>query len=126
MSQEELSTLRKWLQENLDKGFIRPSSSPGASPILFVKKSDRRLRLCTDYRALNAVTVKNRYPLPLVSETLDRLSKAKYFTKIDVIAAFNRIRIAKGDEWKTAFCTRYGLFESLVMTFGLTNAPSTF
>lgn len=126
MSQEELSTLRKWLQENLDKGFIRPSSSPAASPVLFVKKSDGRLRLCMDYRALNAVTVKNRYPLPLISETLDRLSKAKYFTKLDVIAAFNRIRIAKGDEWKSAFRTRYGLFESLVMPFGLTNAPSTF
>ena len=126
MTKEELSTLREWLQENLSKGFIRPSSSPAASPVLFVKKSDGKLRLCMDYRALNAITVKNRYPIPLISETLDRLSKAKFFTKVDVIAAFNRIRIAKGDEWKTAFRTRYGLFESLVRPFGLTNAPSTF
>ncbi|KAI0994898.1 hypothetical protein K3495_g13281 [Podosphaera aphanis] len=126
MSREELVALQEWLQDNLSKGFIRPSSSSAASPVLFVKKSDGRLRLCMDYRALNAVTVKNRYPIPLISETLDRLSKAKYFTKLDVISAFNRIRIAKGDEWKTAFRTRYGLFESLVMPFGLTNAPSKF
>ena len=98
MTKEELSTLREWIQENLSKGFIRPSSSPAASPVLFVKKSDGKLRLCMDYRALNAVTIKNRYPIPLISETLDRLSKAKFFTKVDVIAAFNRIRIAKGDE----------------------------
>lgn len=126
MSREELAVLREWLQDNLAKGFIRPSTSPAASPVLFVKKSDGKLRLCMDYRALNAITVKNRYPIPLISETLDRLSQAKYFTKLDVISAFNRIRIHKGDEWKTAFRTRYGLFESLVMPFGLTNAPSTF
>lgn len=126
MTKEELVTLREWLQDNLSKGFIRPSSSPAASPVLFVKKSNGKLRLCMDYRALNAITVKNRYPIPLISETLDRLSKARYFTKVDVIAAFNRIRIAEGDEWKTAFRTRYGLFESLAMPFGLTNAPSTF
>lgn len=81
MSREELVTLREWLQDNLSKGFIRPSSSPAASPVLFVKKSDGKLRLCMDYRALNALTVKNRYPIPLISETLDRLSKAQYFTK---------------------------------------------
>ncbi|KAI1000932.1 hypothetical protein K3495_g7266 [Podosphaera aphanis] len=126
MTREELLALREWLNDNLSKGFIRASSSPAASPVLFVKKPDGTLRLCMDYRALNSVTVKNRYPIPLISETLDRLSKAKYFTKLDVISAFNRIRIAKGDEWKTAFRTRYGLFESLVMPFGLTNAPSTF
>ena len=126
MTREELVTLREWLQDNLSRGFIRASSSPAASPVLFVKKADGGLRLCMDYRGINAITVKNRYPIPLVSETLDRLSKARYFTKLDVISAFNRIRVAKGDEWKTAFRTRYGLFESLVMPFGLTNAPSTF
>lgn len=126
MTREELIALREWLQDNLSKGFIRASSSPAASPVLFVKKPNGKLRLCMDYRALNAITVKNRYPIPLLSETLDRLSNAKYFTQADVIAAFNRIRIAEGDEWKTAFRTRYGLFESLVMPFGLTNAPSTF
>ncbi|KAI1000918.1 hypothetical protein K3495_g7280 [Podosphaera aphanis] len=91
MSREELLALREWLQDNLSKGFIRPSSSPAASPVLFVKKSDGGLRLCMDYRALNADTIKNRYPIPLISETLDSLSKAKYFTKLDVISAFNRI-----------------------------------
>lgn len=126
MTREELTTLRDWLQDNLSKGFIRASSSPAASPVLFVKKSDGGLRLCMDYRGLNTITVKNRYPIPLISETLDRLSNARYFTKLDVISAFNRIRIAEGDEWKTAFRTRYGLYESLVMPFGLTNAPSTF
>ncbi|KAI1006053.1 hypothetical protein K3495_g2163 [Podosphaera aphanis] len=126
MTKEELVALREWLQNNLSKGFIRASSSPAASPVLFVKKSDGSLRLCMDYRALNTITVKNCYPIPLISETLDRLSKARYFTKLDVISAFNRIRIAKGDEWKMAFRTRYGLFESLVMPFGLSNAPSTF
>ena len=126
MTREELIALREWLKDNLAKGFIRPSSSPAASPVLFVKKPGGKLRLCMDYRALNSITIKNRYPIPLVSETLDRLSKARYFTKVDVISAFNRIRIAKGDEWKTAFRTRYGLFESLVMPFGLTNAPATF
>ncbi|KAI0993387.1 Transposon Tf2-6 polyprotein [Podosphaera aphanis] len=125
-SLQELTALREWLQENLKKGFIRPSTSPCASPVLFVKKPGGSLRLCMDYRSLNSITVKNRYPIPLISETLDRLSKARFFTKVDVISAFNRIRIAKGDEWKTAFRTRYGLFESLVMPFGLTNAPSTF
>ncbi len=75
---------------------------------------------------MNAVTVKNRYPIPLIQETLSRLSKAKYYTKLDIIAAFNRLRIAEGDEWLTAFRTRYGLFEYLVMPFGLANAPSTF
>ena len=126
MTREELIALREWLKDNLAKGFIRPSSSPAASPLLFVKKPGGKLRLCMDYRALNSITIKNRYPIPLVSETLDRLSKARYFTKVDVISAFNRIRIAKGDEWKTAFRTRYGLFESLVKPFGLTNAPATF
>ena len=126
MSQNELKVLRKYLEDHLSKGFIRASSSPVASPVIFVKKPGGGLRFCVDYRALNAVTVKNRYPIPLIQETLNRLSKAKYYTKLDIIAAFNRLRIAKGDEWLTAFRTRYGLFEYLVMPFGLANAPSTF
>src|SRR5690606_1713953 len=100
--------------------------SPCAAPILFAKKKDGTLRLCIDYRALNKITVKNRYPLLLIGETLDQLKGAKYFTKLDLCGAYNLIRIAKGDEWKTAFRTRYGLFEYLVMPFGLTNAPATF
>ena len=105
MSQNELKVLKKYLEDNLRKGFIRASSSPAASPVIFVRKPGGGLRFCVDYRALNAITIKNRY---------------------DIIAAFNRLRIAKGDEWMTAFRTRYGLFEYLVMPFGLANAPSSF
>ena len=126
MSRDELLVLKKYLEEHLKKGFIRASSSPISAPVLFVKKPSGGLRLCVDYRALNALSTKNQYPLPLIRETLDRLAQAKYYTKLDIIAAFNRIRMAKDDEWKTAFRTRYGLFEYLVMPFGLTGAPSTF
>ena len=126
MSQDELKVLKKFLDENLTKGFIRPSSSPAASPVLFARKPSGGLRLCVDYRALNAITVKNRYPLPLIQETLARICRAKIYSKLDIIAAFNKIRMALGEEWKTAFRTRYGLYESLVMPFGLANAPSTF
>jgi Reverse transcriptase (RNA-dependent DNA polymerase) len=126
MSQDELRVLKKYLDDSLKKGFISPSTSQAASPVLFVKKPGGGLRFCVDYRALNAITVKDRYPLPLVTEILTRLSKAKYFTKLDVIAVFNRIRIADGDKWKTAFRTRYGLFEYNVVPFGLSNAPSAF
>ena len=126
MSREELLVLKKYLDDNLAKGFIRPSNSAAASPVLFVRKPGGGLRFCVDYRGLNALTVKNRYPLPLIRETLDRLNKAKYFTKLDIIAAFNKLRMAKGDEWLTAFRTRYGLYEYLVMPFGLSNAPSSF
>ena len=126
MSRDELLVLKKYLDDNLQKGFISPSSSLVASPVLFVKKLSGGLRLCVDYRALNALTIKNQYSLPLIRETLSRLSKARFFTKLDVIAAFNRIRMAKGDEYLTAFRTRYGLFQYNVMPFSLTEAPSTF
>lgn len=126
MSRDELLVLKKYITENLEKGFIRPSSSPASSPVLFVKKPGGGLRLCIDYRALNELTIKNRYPIPRIHETLTLLGKAKYFTKLDVISAFNRIRIAKGDEHLTAFRTRFGLYEYLVMPFGLANAPSSF
>lgn len=126
LSAPELEFLSKWLKENLDKGFIRPSKSSFGAPILFVKKKNGSLRLCMDYRALNSITVKNRLALPLISDTLDRLSKATIFTKLDLKGAYNLLRIRDGDEYKTAFRTRYGLFESLVMPFGLTNAPATF
>jgi hypothetical protein len=122
----ELEALKKWLDENLSNGFIRTSSSPAGAPILFIKNSDRSLRLCVDYRGLNEGTIKNRYPLPLLHETLLRLQKAKYFTKLDIRGAYNLVRTAEGEEWKTAFRTRYGLFESIVMPFGLTNAPADF
>ena len=115
-----------WLDKNLQKGFIRPSASPVASPVLFVKKPGGGLRLCIDFRALNNVSVKDRYPLPLTTETLNNLQGMKFFTKIDIISAFNNVRMKSGQEYLTAFRTRFGLFESLVMPFGLTGAPATF
>ena len=126
LSQKELAALRKYIEENIAAGRIRKSSSPAGAPILFIPKKDGELRLCVDYRGLNKVTVKNRHPLPLISEILDRLSGAKHFTKLDLKEAYYRIRIREGDEWKTAFRTRYGHYEYLVMPFGLTNAPATF
>ena len=126
MSREELEVLKKYIKENLEKGFIRPSSSPASSPVLFVKKPGGGLRFCVDYRALNNLTIKNRYPIPRIRETLTLLGKAKIYSKLDVISAFNRMRIAQGDEHLTAFRTRFGLYEYLVMPFGLANAPSSF
>jgi hypothetical protein len=126
MSCEELIVLRKTLTELLDKNFIRASSLSASAPVLFVRKPGGGLRFCVDYRGLNAITRKDRYLLPLINETLRSLSKARWFTKLDVIAVFHKIRIKEGDEWKTAFRTRYGLFEWLVTPFGLTGAPATF
>ena len=126
MSEQELIAVKKYLDEHLAKGFIRPSSSKAAAPVLLVKKPGGGLRFCVDYRDLNNITEKSRYPIPLFSETLAKLAKAKWFTKLDIIHAFNRIRIKEGHEWLTAFNTRYGQFEYLVMPFGLCNAPSTF
>jgi hypothetical protein len=126
MSREELLVLRKTLTELLDKGFIRASNSPAAAPVLMVKKPGGGVRFCVDYRALNNMTRKDRYPLPLFTETLRNIAKARWFTKLDIIAAFHKIRIAEGEEWKTAFRTRYGLFEWRVIPFGLTGAPAAF
>lgn len=126
MSEVESAEVRKYLEEMQEKGFITPSSSPAGSPILFVKKKDGTLRLCVDYRKLNAITVKNRYPLPLIGELLDQLRQAKVYSKIDLRGAYHLLRIAEGEEWKTAFRTKYGSFEYRVMPFGLTNAPASF
>ena len=126
LSQEEREELFKYVEEHLKKGFIRRSTSPAASPILFTRHKTGKLRLCVDYRALNAITKKNCYPLPLVSDLLDRVQDCKVFSVIDLKNAFNLIRIRDGDEWKTAFRTHLGLFEYTVMPFGLTNAPATF
>ena len=126
ISETELQVLKEYIDENLCKHFICPSTSPFGAPVLFVKKPDGSLHLCIDYCALNSMTVKNQYPLPLISELLDHVKGAKYFTKIDVRDTFNRLRIALGHEFKTTFCTRYGHFEYLVMPFGLTGAPGTF
>lgn len=126
VSPGELRVIRKWLDDNLSKGFIRESRAKCAAPLLLAAKPGGGVRICQDYRGLNNVTIKNRYPLPLVRETLDAICRAKVYTKLDIIAAFNKLRIAEGDEWKTAFICRYGLFESVVMPFGLCNAPSSF
>jgi hypothetical protein len=126
LSPTEQAQLDEFLQENLDSGRIRPSKSPMASPVFFIKKKDGTLRLVQDYRALNSMTIKNRYPIPLISELVNQLRGAKYFTKLDVRWGYNNVRIKKGDEWKAAFRTNRGLFEPLVMFFGLCNSPATF
>ncbi|GAA5865997.1 hypothetical protein JCM1840_003369 [Sporobolomyces johnsonii] len=126
LSAKELEVLADYIETNLKTGFIRPSTSPIGAPILFIKKKDGTLRLCVDFRNLNSVTIKNRHPLPLIDETLDQLSGAKFFTKLDLRNGYHQLRIAEGDEYKTAFRTRYGLFEYQVMPFGLTNAPAAF
>ena len=126
ISVTEQSELDCFLTENLETGRIRQSKSPMASPVFFIKKKDGSLRLVQDYRMLNDMTVKNKYPLPLISELVNQLRGAKYFTKLDVRWGFNNVRIQEGDEWKAAFRTNRGLFEPLVMFFGLTNSPATF
>jgi len=126
MPPNELAELKVQLQDLLNKGFIRPSSSPWGCPALFVKKKDQSLRLCVDYRPLNAVTIKNKYPLPRIDILFDQLAGAKVFSKIDLRSGYHQIKIRPQDIPKTAFSTRYGLFEYLVMSFGLTNAPAYF
>ena len=119
LGESELEEIRKYLEQNLERGWIRESNASGASPILFVKKKDGKLRLCVDYRGLNEITKKDRNKIPLIEEALDRLTGAKYFTKLDIKDAYHNIRIKEGDEWKTTFGTRYGIYEYLVMPFGL-------
>jgi hypothetical protein len=126
MPPTELAELKKQLQELLDKGFIRPSTSPWGCPALFVKKKDESLRMCVDYRPLNAVTVKNKYPLPRIDVLFDQLVGAKVFSKTDLRSGYHQIKIRTSDIPKTAFSTRYGLYEFLVMSFGLTNALAYF
>ncbi len=126
MSPKELDELKKQLAELSASGFIQPSKSPYGAPVLFVKKKDGTSRMCIDYRALNAVTIKNKYPLPRIEELFDRLQGAKYFSKIDLRSGYYQIRVQEQDVPKTAFRTRYGHFEFLVLPMGLTNAPATF
>lgn len=126
MSEKESRTLREYIDEQLQKGTIRPSKSPAGHGVLFVPKKTGELRLCVDYRPLNTVTIKDRHPLPLIGEIQDRIRGAKWFTKLDIRDAYHQIRIAEGEEWKTAFRTKYGHYEYTVMPFGLTNAPASF
>ena len=126
MAPVELKELKTQLQELLDKGFIRPSISPWGAPVLFVKKKDGSLRLCIDYRELNKLTIKNKYPLPRIEDLFDQLKGARYFSKIDLRSGYYQMRVKDADVPKTAFRTRYGHYEFLVMPFGLTNAPAAF
>ncbi len=126
MSYEDLKELKVQLKELLTKGYIKLNKSPYGAPVLFVHKKDGTLRMCVDYRALNKVTVKNRYPLPRIDDLFDRLSRVKVFSKIDLRLEYYQIWIMEGDEEKTACHTRYGSYEFLVMPFGLTNASATF
>jgi hypothetical protein len=126
MTPKELAELNVQLKELLDKGYIRPSSSPWGCPSLFVKKKDQSLRVCVDYRPLNIVTIKNRYQLSRIDILFDQLTSAKVFSKVDLCSGYHQIKIHLEDIPKTVFSTRYGLYEYLVMSFGLTNAPAHF
>ncbi|GJW19561.1 putative reverse transcriptase domain-containing protein [Tanacetum coccineum] len=126
LAPSELEELSGQLKELQDKGFIRPSSSPWEAPVLFVKKKDGSFRMCIDYRELNKLTVKNRYPLPRIADLFDQLQGSQFFLKIDLRSGYHQLRVHEDDIPKTVFRTRYGHFEFTVMPFGLTNAPAIF
>ncbi|XP_062418964.1 uncharacterized protein LOC134131237 [Pungitius pungitius] len=126
LSLPEEEAMNQYVEESLQQGIIRPSTSPAASSFFFVGKKDGGLRPCIDYRALNAITVKNRFPLPLIPAALEQVGGASIYTKLDLRSAYNLVRIREGDEWKTAFLTARGHYEYLVMPYGLTNAPAVF
>jgi hypothetical protein len=126
MTTPELMELKKQLSELEQKGYVRPSSSSWVAPALFVEKKDKRQRLCIDYRALNEVTIKNKYPLPRINDLFDQLGRVKYFSKIDLRSWYYQLKIKSEDVPKTVFVTRYGQYEFTVIPFGLTNAPAYF
>ena len=122
----ELKELKVQIQKLLDRGFIRPITSPWGAPILFAKKKDKTLRLCFNYRQLNKVMIKNRYPLPRIDDLFDQLRGARVYSKINLCTDYHQLRVREANMPITAFRTRYGHFEFIVMPFGLTNAPMTF
>jgi hypothetical protein len=126
MSTPDPIELKLQLKEMMDKGYIQPSVSPWGAPVLFVKKKDDTLRLCIDYRQLNKVTIKNKYPLPMIDDLFDQLGGASIFSKIYLRSRYHQVRIKSEDIHKTAFRMRYGHYEFVVVPFGLTNAPTTF
>ena len=126
MPTQDLEEIKKQIKELLDKGYIHPSSSPWGSPVLLVEKKDGSLRMVVDYRGLNEVTIKNKYPRPMINDLFDRLQGAKVFSKIDLRSGYHQLKIQEQDIPKTAFTTRYGLYEYTVMSFGLTNTPAYF
>jgi len=126
LSREEREEVQKFVEDQLRKGYIRPSRSPQMSPVHFVAKKDGIQRMVQDYRYLNQWTVKNKYPLPLIADILDRVGKRKVFTKLDLRWGYNNVRIKKRDEWKVAFTTHIRAYKPTVMYFGLTNSPATF
>jgi hypothetical protein len=126
MTTPELAELKEHIKELLEKGFIRPSSSPWGAPVIFVPKKDGTQRLCMDYRALNEVTIKNKYPLPRIDDLFDQLRGACMFSKIDLRSGYHQLKVWECDIPKTAFISRYGLYEFTMMSFGLTNAPAYF
>src|SRR6267154_2891802 len=126
LTSAEMNALKTYIEDHLKKGYIRISKSPVASPFFFINKKDGKLRPIQDYHNLNDITVKNAAPLPLIPDLIDKLQGARYFTKFDVQWGYNNIHIREGDEWKAAFKCALGPFETLVMTFGLCNAPATF
>ena len=126
LSREQAAVVKEYIDEMLEKDFIRPRNLPYAAPVLIVQKSEGDLQVCVNYRALNTLTIKNRNTPLLVQETFARLSSAKIYSKFDIITAVDEIRIREGDEEKTVFHIRYGLYEYIVMPFGLCNAPGTF